>query len=147
MAWEQSEVLLAWEGKLPHLGFDSTPARSTLSDANNKRDYRVFETLYYGLLTKYHSFISHSRLKVLSIRNLMIIDSSTIQLFSEILGGVGRNRLDGARKKGGFKVRAMMDAFIGFVEFARITEAREHDQKFLHHLKLKPNSWIVFDEA
>jgi hypothetical protein len=48
------------------------------------------------------------RLKGLSIRNLKVIDSSTIQLFSEILRGVGRNRLDGARKKGGFKVHAMM---------------------------------------
>jgi hypothetical protein len=78
---------------------------------------------------------------------LKIIDSSTIQLFSEILRGVGRNRLDGARKKGGFKVHAMMDAFSGVTEFVRLTEAREHDQKFLYHLKLVPNSWIVFDKA
>jgi hypothetical protein len=145
--WELSEGLLACEGKLSHLGLDKAPARSTLSDANNNRDYRVFESVYYGLLSKYHSFISDSRLKGLSIRNLKIIDSSTIQLFSEILRGVGRNRLDGSRKKGGFKVHAMMDAFSGVVEFARITEAREHDQKFLRHLNLKPNSWIVFDKA
>jgi IS4 transposase len=63
------------------------------------------------------------------------------------LQGVGRNRLDGARKKGGFKVRAMMDAFSSAVEFARITEAREHDQRFLYHLKLVANSWVVFDKA
>jgi hypothetical protein len=138
---------LACEGKLSHLGFDKAPARSTLSDANNRRDYRVFESLYYGLLNKYHSFISDSQLKGLSIRNLKIIDSSTIQLFSDILQGVGRNRLDGARKKGGFKVHAMMDAFSGAVEFARITEAREHDQRFLYHLKLVANSWVVFDKA
>ena len=144
---ELSEGLLACEGKLSHLGFDKAPARSTLSDANNRRDYRVFESLYYGLLNKYHSFISDSRLKGLSIRNLKIIDSSTIQLFSDILHGVGRNRLDGARKKGGFKVHAMMDAFSGAVEFARITEAREHDQRFLYHLKLVANSWVVFDKA
>jgi len=144
---ELCEGLLACEGKLSHLGFDKAPARSTISDANNKRSYQVFETIYYGLLRQYHSFISDSRLKGLSIRNLKIIDSSTIQLFSEILRGVGRNRLDGARKKGGFKVHAMMDAFSGVTEFVRLTEAREHDQKFLYHLKLVPNSWIVFDKA
>jgi len=144
---ELSEGLLACEGKLSHLGLDRAPARSTLSDANNRRDYRVFEAIYYGLLHQYHSFISDSRLKGLSIRNLKIIDSSTIQLFCEILRGVGRNRLDGARKKGGFKVHAMMDAFSGVVEFTRITEAREHDRNFLYHLKLVPNSWIVFDKA
>ncbi|RXK87019.1 IS4 family transposase [Filimonas effusa] len=144
---ELSEGLLACEGKLSHLGLDKAPARSTLSDANNKRSYQVFETIYYALLSQYHSFISDSRLKGLSIRNLKIIDSSTIQLFSELLRGVGRNPLDGGRKKGGFKVHAMMDAFSGTAEFVRLTEAREHDQKFLYHLKLVPNSWIVFDKA
>jgi len=144
---ELCEGMLACEGKLSHLGLDKAPARSTLSDANNNRSYRVFETIYEGLLKQYHSFISDSRLKGLSIRNLKIIDSSTIQLFSEILRGVGRNRLDGARKKGGIKVHAMMDAFSGVTEFVRMTEAREHDRKFLYHLKLASNSWLVFDKA
>jgi len=139
--------MLACEGKLLHLGLDKAPARSTLSDANTKRSYRAFETIYEGLLKQYHSFISDSRLKGLSIRNLKIIDSSTIQLFSEILRGVGRNRLDGARKKGGIKVHAMMDAFSGVTEFVRMTEAREHDRKFLYHLQLAANSWLVFDKA
>src|SRR5664279_4416176 len=144
---ELCEGMLACEGKLVHLGFDKAPARSTLSDANNKRSYLSFVTIYEGLLKQYHSFISDSRLKGLSIRNLKIIDSSTIQLFSEILRGVGRNRLDGARKKGGIKVHAMMDAFSGVTEFVRMTEAREHDRKFLYQLKLAANSWLVFDKA
>ncbi len=139
--------MLACEGKLSHLALDKAPARSTLSDANNNRSYQVFETIYEGLLRQYHSVISDSRLKGLSIRNLKIIDSSTIQLFSEILRGVGRNRLDGARKKGGIKVHAMMDAFSGVTEFARVTEARENDRKFLYQLKLATNSWVVFDKA
>lgn len=144
---ELCEGLLACEGKLSHLGLDKAPARSTISDANNKRSYQVFETIYYGLLRQYHSFISDSRLKGLSIRNLKVIDSSTIQLFSEILQGVGHNRLDGARKKGGIKVHAMMDAVSGVTEFVRMTEAREHDRRFLYHLKLPANSWLVFDKA
>lgn len=144
---EVCEGMLACEGKLAHLGLDKAPARSTLSDANNRRSYQVFETIYYGLLAKYHSFISDSRLKGLSIRNLKIIDSTTIQLFSEILRGVGRNKLDGSRKKGGIKVHALMDAFSGVTEFVRMTPAREHDRKFLYHLKLPARSWIVFDKA
>lgn len=144
---ELCEGLLACEGKLTHLGLDKAPSRSTISDANNKRSYQVFETIYYGLLKQYHTFISDSRLKGLSIRNLKVIDSTTIQLFSEILRGVGRNPVDGGRKKGGIKVHAMMDAFSGVTEFVRMTAAREHDRKFLYHLKLQPNSWIVFDKA
>jgi hypothetical protein len=104
---ELCEGMLACEGRLTHLGMDKAPARSTISDANRKRSYQVFETIYYELLKKYHSFISDSRLKGLSIRNLKIIDSTTIRLFSEILSGVGRKRQDGGKRKGGIKVHAI----------------------------------------
>lgn len=144
---ELCEGMLACEGKLTHLGLDRAPARSTLSDANCKRSYQVFETIYFELLGKYHSFISDSRLKGLSIRNLKIIDSTTIRLFSDILRGVGRNPLDGSRKKGGIKVHALMDAFSGVTEFLRITAAKEHDRKFLYHINLPPNSFVVFDKG
>ncbi len=139
--------MLACEGKLTHLGLDKAPARSTLSDANAKRSYRVFESLYFELVRQYISFISDSRLKGLSIRNLKIIDSTTISLFSDLLGGVGRNPLEGSRKKGGIKVHTLMDAFSGVAEFIRITAAKEHDRKFLYHIKLVPNSWVVFDKG
>jgi hypothetical protein len=139
--------MLGCEGKLTHLGLDKAPSRSTLSDANNRRSYLVFETIYYELLAQYHSFISDSRLKGLSIRNLKIIDSTTMSLFTDILRGVGRNPLDGSRKKGGIKVHALMDAFSGVVEFVRMTEARVHDKQFLPSLKLLPQSFVVFDKA
>lgn len=144
---ELCEGMLACEGKLTHLGLDKAPPKSTLSDANNRRSYLSFETLYFELLKKYHSFISDSRLKGLSIRNLKIIDSTTIRLFSDILRGVGRNPLDGSRKKGGIKVHTMMDAFSGVAEFVRMTEARVHDRKFLYHIDLPANSFMVFDKA
>ncbi len=144
---ELCEGMLACEGKLQHLGLNKAPAKSTLSDANTRRSYLVYETIYFGLLKKYHSFISDSRLKGLSIRNLKIIDSTTIRLFSDILKGVGRNPLNGSRKKGGIKVHTLMDAFSGVAEFVRMTEAKVHDRKFLFHMKLVANSFIVFDKA
>lgn len=139
--------MLACEGKLAHLGLDKAPARSTLSDANTRRSYLYFELVYNELLKQYHSFISDSRLKGLSIRNLKIIDSTTIRLFSDLLRGVGRNPIDGYRKRGGIKVHTMMDAFSGVAEFVRMTEAKVHDRKFLYHLDLPANSFIVFDKA
>jgi len=144
---EICEGMLACEGKLLHLGLDKAPARSTLSDANTNRSYLVFEDIYFELLKKYHSFISDSRLKGLSIRNLKIIDSTTIRLFSDIMRGVGRNPLEGSRKKGGIKVHTLMDAFSGVTEFLRITQAKEHDRKFLYHVKLPAQSFIVFDKG
>jgi hypothetical protein len=144
---ELCEGLLGCEGKLTHLGLDTAPARSTLSDANRNRSYLIYEDLYFKLVGRYQSFISDSRLRGLSIRNLKIIDSTSIRLFSDILRGVGRNPQDGSRKKGGIKVHSMMDAFSGIVEYMRITEARVHDRKFLYHLKLPRNSFLVFDKA
>src|SRR5664279_4926043 len=144
---ELCEGMLACEGRLTHLGLDRAPARSTLSDANSKRSYLFFETIYFELLKQYHSFISDSRLRGLSIRNLKIIDSTTIRLFSDILRGVGRNTKDGSRKKGGIKVHTLMDAFSGVAEFVRMTEAKVHDRRFLYHLELPTNSFIVFDKA
>ncbi|OMP74932.1 IS4 family transposase [[Flexibacter] sp. ATCC 35208] len=144
---EICEGMLGCEGKLAHLGLDRAPSRSTLSDANTNRSYRVFETIYFGLLSKYQGVISDSRLKGLSISNLKIIDSTTISLFGDILRGVGRPRLDGARRKGGIKVHAMMDAFSGVTEFVRMTAAKVHDRRFLLQLKLTAESFIVFDKA
>jgi hypothetical protein len=117
---ELSEGLLACEGKLSHLGLYRVPVRSTLSDVNRKRSYRVFETVYQELLKLYHPFFSDSRLKGLSIRNLMVIDSTTIRLISGMLRGVGRKPVDGSRRKGGIKVHTMMDAFSGVTEFVCI---------------------------
>jgi hypothetical protein len=144
---EICEGMLGCEGKLAHLGLDKAPSRSTLSDANTNRSYRVFETIYFGLLSKYQGVISDSRLNGLSISNLKIIDSTTISLFGDILRGVGRPRLDGARRKGGIKVHAMMDAFSGVTEFVRMTAAKVHDRRFLLQLKLTAESFIVFDKA
>ncbi len=60
---------------------------------------------------------------------------------------MGRNQLDGSRKKGGIEVRAMIDAFGGVAEYVRMTEARVHDPQFLYHLGLPANSFIVFDKV
>lgn len=143
---EICEGMLVCEGKLNHLGLQKAPARSTLSDANNNRHWTAFESIYYMLIKRYHSFLSDSRLKGLRISNLKIIDSTTLRLFSDLLRGVGRNPHHG-RKKGGIKVHTMMDAFSGVASFIRMTEAKVHDRKFLAHLTLEAGSFLVFDKA
>ena len=60
-------------------------------------------------------------MKGLSIRNLKIIDSVPIQLFSEIIRGAGRNPIGEAKRNGGIKVHAIMDAFNGLAQIVRMT--------------------------
>lgn len=55
--------LLGLEGKLQHLSLKRPPKRSTISDANKRRSYQVFEKIYYDLLTQYQPILSDSRFK------------------------------------------------------------------------------------
>lgn len=66
------------------LGLEQSPAKSTMSDGNRKRDYRVFEALYTGLLGYYGGLLKrHSGCKVIDeVRNrtVLIRDSTVIAL-------------------------------------------------------------------
>src|SRR5439155_27327251 len=81
---ETCEGLKGLSGKLNHLGLDRAPAKSSAGDGLRNRDNALFEGLYYQLIERYRSFLSVSRLEGLSIKELYIIDSTTIRLFREI---------------------------------------------------------------
>jgi len=57
-----------------------------------------------------------------------------ISLFSEVMKGVGRNRKDDGRKKGGLKVHMLTDIHADSAKFVKISEAKLHDKHFLQHL-------------
>lgn len=143
---ELSTVMLACEGKLSHLGLDSFPKRSTLSDANANRTSEVFASIYYALLGKYGGFLSDSSSLRLPVKHLKIVDSTTISLFSDILKGVGRNPING-KKKGGIKMHAMISAMEDVPCLVRFSSAATHDHTFLKDLELKKGSFVVFDKA
>jgi IS4 transposase len=82
-----------------------------------------------------------------SFEQFYIFDSTTISLFSDILKGVGRNPKNEGKKKGGLKVHMMIDAHSDTAKFVRISEAKQHDKKFLKYLTLPTGSMIVFDKA
>ena len=64
---------------------------------NRKSDF--FEALYYTLTKQYSSFLSGSQTFGLTVKQLFIVDSTTIRLFTEILKGVGRNPKNDGKKK------------------------------------------------
>ena len=144
---ETCEGLKGLSGKLNQLGLEKAPAKSSAGDGLRNRDNALFEGLYYHLIDRYRSFLSVSRLEGLSIKELYIIDSSTIRLFSEILKGVGRNPLGDGKKKGGLKVHMLIDAVQSVGKFMRITAARVHDKNFLKDIVVPKHSMLVFDKA
>lgn len=144
---EICEGLRALGGKLNHLGLEKAPAKSTASDGLRNRSHEVFEELYFTLVKKYQSFLSDSRTYGLTFKEVLLIDSTTIRLFSDILKGVGRNPKGDGKKKGGLKVLMLIDAVQSVGRFIKITAAKVHDKNFLKSLELISHSMIVFDRA
>ena len=144
---ELCEGLRAMSGKLNHLGLNKAPAKSTAGDGLRNRDSSFFETLYYDLTKRYSSFLSDSRTLGLTVKELFIVDSTTIRLFSDILKGVGRNPKNDGKKKGGLKVHMLIDAVQSVAKFVKITEAKMHDKIFLKELQVPAFSMLVFDRA
>lgn len=143
---ELSSVMLACEGKINHLNMTHFPRRSTISDANARRSSEVFGDMYHGLLRTYRTFLSDSSPRTPAIKNLRIIDSTTISLFSDILKGAGRPRLDG-KKKGGIKMHTMINVLEDVPQLVRFSSAARHDHLFLADLKLPEGSFVVFDKG
>jgi hypothetical protein len=91
--------------------------------------------------------LSDSQTFGLTFKEVLLIDSTTIKLFSDILKGVGRNPQGDGKKKGGLKVHMLIDAVHSVGRFIKITEARSHDKNFLKSLELISYSMLVFDKA
>jgi len=144
---EICEGLRALGGKLNHLGLERAPAKSTACDGMRNRDNKFFEDVYFGLVQRYKSFLSDSRTFGLTFKEILLIDSTTIRLFSDILKGVGRDPKNDGKKKGGLKVHMLIDAVQSIGRFIKITEAKVHDKNFLRELELISYSMVVFDKA
>jgi hypothetical protein len=144
---EICEGLRAMGGKLNHLGLEKAPAKSTACDGMRNRDNKFFEDVYMSLVHHYQSFLSDSRTYGLTFKEVLLIDSTTIRLFSDILKGVGRNPKNDGKKKGGLKVHMLIDAVQSVGRFIKITEAKVHDKNFLKELELMSHSMVVFDRA
>lgn len=121
--------------KLNHLGMHYCPRRSTLSDANKRRNSAVFEDIYYHLFGHLRKFLPDSRSQSTWYSKLYIADSTTISLFKEILKTGGRSRTNGKRK-GGIKVHTLIKANEDVPCMVRMNAAISHDVKFIKGMQL-----------
>lgn len=144
---EICESVRALAGKLNHLGLKKSPAKSTACDGMRTRPNAFFEDVYFSLVARYKNFLSDSRTYGLTFKEILLIDSTTIRLFSDILKGVGRNPKNDGKKKGGLKVHMLIDAMQSVGKFVKITAAKVHDKNFLKEIELFSHSMVVFDRA
>ena len=132
--------------RLKHLGISYSPRRSTFSEANAKRSSRVFEGIYMELYKRYGPTLPDSLKRKSLHSRLYIVDSTTIQLFKEILKNAGKSPIYGKRK-GGIKAHMMIKADQDVPCFVKLTAAAKHDLPFIQGLQLPKGSIIVFDKA
>ena len=136
--------------KLQHLGIKDLPRRSTLSDANSRRDEGIFGKIYMDLYQTYKDKLSSdslSRKMPKWMKRLQIIDSTTVSLFSNLIfKGVGRNPKTG-RKKGGIKVHSVIHANEGVPNDIQFTSAAKYDHFLISPDKLTAEDILAMDRA
>ena len=128
-------------GKLYHLGMGKV-SRSTLSDANNERDYRIYEGLFYYLLERCKSLTPGHGFK---FKNpLYSFDSSSFELCLSVFPWAKYKKT-----KGALKLHCLLDHKGCIPSFVAVTEGRLHDVKAAKKfdLPLLPDSIIVMDRG
>ena len=136
--------------KLRHVGIDTVPRRSTLSDANARRSEKFFEEVYRDLYDANKDILSSDSRRNGTeewIKRLRIIDSTTVSLFSNaIFKGVGRHPKTG-KKKGGIKVHAVIHANEGVPCDLQFTSAATNDSFMLAPSHYKRDEIAAMDRA
>jgi hypothetical protein len=128
------------------LGLSQSHARSTMSDGNKKRDWQVFESLYYRLLSHYKSVLKqhHNTHIIEEIKGKVVklIDSSTISLCLAMFDWA-----EFRTAKGGIKLHTSWDYNLMIPDVVNITEAKVHDRYGLKQLIFPKDTIIVEDRA
>lgn len=128
------------------LGLQQSPAKSTMSDGNKKRNWQVFERLYYKLTRHYTMVLGkHSQqqiIKEVEDHTIFIRDSSTISLCLSLF--------DWAKfrtAKGGIKIHTQWDEALMLPNLVNISEAALHDSKGFKDVVFAKDTIILEDKG
>lgn len=134
--------LAASEGKLKHLGVERAPKRSTLAYANEHRPWKLFQSVFSGLLTQCHAE-AQSRQRKFRFRNpLMSIDSTVIQLSLSAFDWASYQR-----EKGAAKLHLVLDHDGYLPSFAVLKEGKSSDLSTAREMHFTPGTILVFDRG
>jgi hypothetical protein len=139
------DVVLATQAharKAYHLGFGKHASKSTLADANQKRDYRIFEEFAYKVVAEARRCRADDIFKLGS--NVYAFDSTTIELCLETFKWALFRK---NQRKGGVKVHTLYDIETSIPTFFHITEARVHDTKAMDEIPYEEDSFYIFDRG
>lgn len=135
--------LKAHESNLYHMGFGNTVEHTTLSSANEKRDYRIYEELGYFLIDKIRPLYANEKLDDVDTElALLALDSTTISVSLKLC-----NWALGKYSRGNVKMHTLLDLRGSIPVQIHVSDGRWHDSNMLDKLTLKAGAVYVADKA
>jgi hypothetical protein len=128
------------------LNLDQSPAKSTMSDGNAQRDWKVFEHMYLELVKYYKGVFS----KQSGYNEIAEIEGRSIKLIDATVMSVCLNLFDWAKyrtKKGAIKVHTSLDEKTLLPDIINITEAKVSDRRGVDEFRYPKETIIVDDRG
>jgi hypothetical protein len=127
---------------LYHLGFREKVAKSTLADANEQRDWRLWEDLAKGLMRKARVLYAGEDLALELENTVYALDSTTIDLSLTLFPWA-----DFRSTKAGMKMHTQLDLRGPIPTCIHISGARKADVHWLDDLLFEAGAFYVMDRA
>ena len=134
--------LRSHSAKLYRAGFRGGIARSTLADANERRDCRIFEEFALHLIGLARVQYADDSLALELEQTVYAIDATNIDLCLSLFEWA-----PAANERAGIKVHTQLDLRGNIPTFILITGSLVADAAFLDHLRLEAGSFYVMDRA
>ena len=129
-------------GKLFHLGFRGKVAKTTLADANELRDYRVFADFAQVLIRIARPLYANDPIGIDLDHSLYALDSTTIDLCLELCPWA-RFR----KHKGAVKMHTLLDLHGNIPTFIHISNGKLHDVNVLDDIPIEAGAFYVIDRG
>jgi hypothetical protein len=127
------------ERKLYHLGTKKIK-RSTLSDANNKRNSKIYEDLFHQMYERVSQFAPKFKLRLR--KKFFILDSSTIPLCLKLFPWAKFRKT-----KAAVKLNTLLDAKGSLPYFVNVSKGKTHDNKASKEIPVPKDSYLVMDKG
>jgi len=134
--------LHAMKQKLYHCGIRGNVCRTTLAEANENRDWRIYADFAQILIDKARTLYAHEDFGIQLDREVYALDSSTIDLCLSLFPWAKFRR-----HKAAVKIHTLMDLKGSIPTFIRITDGKVHDVNILDDLVLEPGAIYVMDRG
>ena len=134
--------LRALGGKLYHLGFRSRVSRTTLADANEAHDWRIFADFARVLIAIARPLYANDPSGVDLDQTLYALDSTTIDLCLSVFPWARFRQTTAA-----VKMHTLLDLHGNIPTFLHITPGRVHDVNILDDIEPEAGAFYVMDRG